>query len=101
MSFLTRTAPRFTRSIAFAPRAFSTSFAPQKSATEAVKDTVKTVDRAVADKLVDGIEIGRMSSFPFPFLPSRFSNSLCGPSEGWRKTYAEYDIESTLTGIPI
>jgi hypothetical protein len=60
MSFLARTAPRFTRSIAFAPRAFSTSFAAHKSATETVKDTVKTVDRKVADKLVDGIEIGRM-----------------------------------------
>ena len=61
MSFLTRTAIRTApRVSAFAPRAFSTSFVAQKTATEAVKDTVKGVDRAVSDKLVDGIEIGRM-----------------------------------------
>jgi hypothetical protein len=63
MSFLTRAALRSTRvALAPAPRAFSTSFAAQKSATESVKDGVKTVDRAVSDKLVDGIELGRMYS---------------------------------------
>lgn len=61
MSFLARTAIRSSRSVAFAPRAFSTSLATQKTATEAVKDTVKTVDRKVADKLVGGIEVGRKS----------------------------------------
>lgn len=60
MSFLTRTAPRcITRSsAALAPRAFSTSFAAYKTPTETVKSAAKTVDRAVSDKLVDGIEIG-------------------------------------------
>jgi hypothetical protein len=48
------------RAFAVAPRAFSTSFIVRKSATEAVKDTVKGVDRAVSDKIVDGIEVGRM-----------------------------------------
>jgi hypothetical protein len=65
MSFLTRnTITSASRaSIAFAPRAFSTSLAARKVVPDAVKDTAKTVDRAVSDKLVDGIEIGRM--FPF------------------------------------
>jgi hypothetical protein len=64
MSFLTRTQPMLrTRGFAaIAPRAFSTSFVVRKSATEAVKDTVKTVDRAVSNKIVDGIEVGRMCS---------------------------------------
>ena len=59
MSFLTRTAVRSTRSITIAHRVFSTSLATQKTATEAVRDTVKTVDRKVSDKLVGGIELGR------------------------------------------
>lgn len=33
-----------------------------KSATEAAKDTLKSADRAVSDKLVDGIEAGRKFS---------------------------------------
>ncbi|KAM5351797.1 hypothetical protein ACJ41O_004520 [Fusarium nematophilum] len=41
-----------------APRTFSTSFAAHRTATEAVKDTAKKVDRAVSDKIVDGIEVG-------------------------------------------
>ena len=45
-----------------APRAaFSTSIQLQKSATETAKDALKTVDRAVSDKLVDGIDIGGRS----------------------------------------
>ncbi|KAH7156886.1 hypothetical protein EDB81DRAFT_403341 [Dactylonectria macrodidyma] len=38
-----------------APRSFSTSIAFNRTATETIKDGVKTVDRAVSDKLVDGI----------------------------------------------
>ncbi|KAF4980907.1 hypothetical protein FZEAL_3192 [Fusarium zealandicum] len=41
-----------------APRAFTTSFVVQRTATEAVKDTAKKVDRVVSDKIVDGIEVG-------------------------------------------
>jgi len=58
MSFLTRTALRSIRVGVVAPRLFSTTVVAQKSATEAVKDTIKGVDRAVSDKLVDGIEVG-------------------------------------------
>lgn len=45
-----------------APRAaFSISTRQQKTATESVKDGLKTVDRAVSDKIVDGIDIGGKS----------------------------------------
>ncbi|KAK2628832.1 hypothetical protein QTJ16_001935 [Diplocarpon rosae] len=64
MSFLTRTtilnASR--SSVRFAPRAFSTSFVARKSATETVKDSVKTVDRKVSDVLVGGIEAGESAA---------------------------------------
>lgn len=65
MSFLTRTTPvfRVAARTSFAPRAFSTSFVQKKSPVDTAKDAVKTVDRAVSDKLVDGIEVGRMSPF--------------------------------------
>lgn len=67
MSFLTRTALRTTSlsSARFAPRAFSTSPFVQKSVTETVKDAADTVNKKTGEKLVDGIEIGRM----YPFLP--------------------------------
>ena len=67
MSFLTRTVPRVATYTSFAPRAFSTSFVVRKSATNTIKDTAKSVDRAVADKLVDGIEIGRMYTRPYSY----------------------------------
>ncbi|KAH8668678.1 hypothetical protein BX600DRAFT_510748 [Xylariales sp. PMI_506] len=61
MSFLTEAAarrmalaPRVT--IVQAPRYFSASARMHKTATETAKDVLKTVDRAVADKLVDGID---------------------------------------------
>ncbi len=41
-----------------APRQFSTSIAARKSISETAKDTLKTVDRKVSDRLVDGINIG-------------------------------------------
>lgn len=63
MSFLTQNVIRHValapRVIAFqAPRSFTTSFAAQRTATDAVKDTAKKVDRVVSDKIVDGIETG-------------------------------------------
>lgn len=58
MSFLARTSFRAVSRATFAPRAFSTSLIAQKGPVDAVKDGLKTVDRAVSDKLVDGIEIG-------------------------------------------
>ncbi|EOO03227.1 putative lea domain-containing protein [Phaeoacremonium minimum UCRPA7] len=68
MSFLTEAAARRLASVPRAvatsgftttvPRAsFTTSIQLQKTATETVKDSLKTVDRAVSDKLVDGINI--------------------------------------------
>ncbi|KAK0648614.1 hypothetical protein B0T16DRAFT_456079 [Cercophora newfieldiana] len=66
MSFLTEAAARriatlqVPRTLATAaPRAsFSTSVTMQKTIVDSTKDTLKTVDRAVSDKLVDGIDIG-------------------------------------------
>jgi hypothetical protein len=63
MSFITQNVIRRValapRVIAFqAPRSFTTSFAAQRTATDAVKETAKKVDRVVSDKIVDGIETG-------------------------------------------
>ncbi|RFU35433.1 hypothetical protein B7463_g908, partial [Scytalidium lignicola] len=68
MSFLTRTtttlrSARVTPSITtVAPRLFSTTPAPQKGPIETAKDAVKTVDRAVSNKIVDGIEVGEKAT---------------------------------------
>jgi hypothetical protein len=46
----------------------------RKIVPEPVKNAAKTVARAISDKIVDGIEIGRMFAFPsFPLLVSPFS----------------------------
>ncbi|KAF2963699.1 hypothetical protein GQX73_g9877 [Xylaria multiplex] len=63
MSFLTETIARrvaLTSRVASiqVPRQFSTSMATRKTIAEAAKDTIKSVDRKVSDKLVDGINIG-------------------------------------------
>ncbi|WYZ34063.1 hypothetical protein EsH8_I_000339 [Colletotrichum jinshuiense] len=66
MSFLIETTGRrlatlprvIPRAVTVAPRSFATTSPAQKSATETVKDGLKTVDRKVSDKLVDGINIG-------------------------------------------
>lgn len=43
------------------PRAsFTTTIQLRKTPVEATKDTLKSVDRAVSDKLVDGINMGCM-----------------------------------------
>lgn len=67
MSFLTRTV-NASRTAAIATpvsriaavrtsRTFTTSLAAQRTATETIKDELKHIDRAVSDKLVDGINI--------------------------------------------
>lgn len=58
MSFALRSATRAVPRVATlsAPRAFSSTAVHQKSATETVKDGIKTVDRAVSGKIVDGID---------------------------------------------
>ncbi|KAI1451515.1 hypothetical protein F4805DRAFT_94459 [Annulohypoxylon moriforme] len=63
MSFLTEAATRrlvLSSRVAVVPvpRHFTTSIAAQKTVTESAKDTLKSVDRKVADKLVDGINAG-------------------------------------------
>jgi len=50
------TAPSSTSTLSRA--AFTTTARQQKSPVESAKETLKTVDRKVADKLVDGINIG-------------------------------------------
>jgi hypothetical protein len=77
MSFLTRTTPLLRTAVGRqGARAFSTSMVHRKIVPEPVKDAVKTVDRKVSDKIVDGIELGRKSSLfcslPFPYC---FSSS--------------------------
>ncbi|KAI1108400.1 hypothetical protein F5Y14DRAFT_445499 [Nemania sp. NC0429] len=62
MSFLTESAVRrvaFVSRLASvqAPRQFTTSMAARKTIVETAKDTIKTVDRKVSDKLVDGINV--------------------------------------------
>jgi hypothetical protein len=69
MSVLTRTVvPRFSvqaSSLRVAgARTFSTTLVTRKIVPDAVKEPVKKIDRAVSDKLVDGIELGRKYSFP-------------------------------------
>ncbi|KAL7951441.1 hypothetical protein V8C42DRAFT_7868 [Trichoderma barbatum] len=72
MSFLTRTI-NASRTAAIATpvsriaavrtsRTFTTSLAAQRTASETVKDSLKHVDRAVSDKLVDGINIATAAS---------------------------------------
>lgn len=61
MSFLTQTLARRATVIpraatAVSARHFTTSLAAQKTMTESAKDGMKTVDRAVSDKLVDGLD---------------------------------------------
>jgi hypothetical protein len=63
MSFLTEVAvrrvPLASRAVLVqAPRQFSTSIAARKSVTETAKETLKSVDRKVSDKLVDTINAG-------------------------------------------
>jgi len=73
MSFLTEaacrrlaTVPR-TLAVSTVPRAaFSSSIQLQKTAADSAKESLKSVDRAVSDKLVDGINIGCKHHRPCP-----------------------------------
>lgn len=55
MSFALRSATRALPRVN-ATRAFTSTVVYQKTATETVKDGVKTVDQAVSSKIVDGID---------------------------------------------
>lgn len=72
MSFLTKTVRPASASlprllVANAPRTFTTSLLLHKTAAETVKSGLKSVDRAVSDKVVDGIDMACTSSCPFLF----------------------------------
>jgi len=63
MSFLYKTTPAIRTTVRSSvarssPRLFSTSILQQKSATDTVKDGLKSVDRAVSDVAVAGIDKG-------------------------------------------
>jgi hypothetical protein len=60
------------RTITFAPRAFSTTYPVQKVVPDSIKDAAKTVDHTIANKIVDGIELGRMSPLHLCHSPSIF-----------------------------
>lgn len=56
---ISRTAARSSNFTSTVPRAaFSTTVQLQKTPVDAAKDGLKKVDRAVSDKIVDGIDIG-------------------------------------------
>jgi len=93
MSFLTRTINTSRTAAIVAPvsriaavrtsRTFTTSLAAQKTATETVKDGLKHVDRAVSDKLVDGINIAAAASHKVKEKAEDLSDSdLSGQFEG-------------------
>lgn len=60
------------------PRAtFTTSLAQRKNPVEVGKDALKSVDRVVSDKIVDGIDAGSTSrhtpALSGPFPPPRYA----------------------------
>jgi hypothetical protein len=64
MSFLYRTQPALRSLARPSSRLFTATAIQNKSATEAVKETVKGVDRVVSDAAVTGIEKGRKIYLP-------------------------------------
>ncbi|KAI0397546.1 hypothetical protein F5Y17DRAFT_454949 [Xylariaceae sp. FL0594] len=87
MSFLTevitRRVPLASRAAVSiqAPRQFSTSLAARKSVTEAAKDTLKTVDRKVSDKLVDTINAGSKAAEKVSGKTTEASYKAAGTAE--------------------
>jgi hypothetical protein len=66
MSFVIGVTSRRAAAVAIpAARAISTTTVVQKTATETVKDTLKAVDKTVASKIVDGIEVSGECFFLF------------------------------------
>lgn len=82
MSFLYQTTPILRTAVRAtalqqSPRLFSTAIVHQKSATEAVKDGLKKVDRVVSDAAVTGIDKTSMSNQPsFCHLLVRRANMI-------------------------
>lgn len=70
LATLSTQAIRSTTVTTTAPRAaFSSSVTLQKTVADTTKDTLKTVDRTMSDKLVDAIDIGCTS-------PTHFSSPV-------------------------
>ncbi|KAL7938889.1 hypothetical protein V8C35DRAFT_276111 [Trichoderma chlorosporum] len=93
MSFLTRTITASRTAAIVAPasriaavrtsRTFTTSLAAQRTASEVVKDELKHIDRAVSDKLVDGINIATKASHKVMETAEDLSSSgVSGQVEG-------------------
>jgi hypothetical protein len=84
MSFLYRTQPALRCLARPSSRLFTSTAIQNKSATEAVKETVKGVDRVVSDAAVTGIEKGR-KYYPLPEAeasqrsPSTFDDACFHP----------------------
>ena len=80
MSFLSKTTPvlrtTFRSSvIRSSPRCFSTTIIQHKSATDSVKDGLKSVDRAVSDAAVSGIDKGGMLAISLSLTVADFPRS--------------------------
>lgn len=74
------TAPRSATTTLLPRAAFTTTAPHQKTTVDSAKDTLKSVDRKVSDKLVDGINIGSALPPPsrlpvVPSTPARMSPS--------------------------
>ncbi|RFU77750.1 hypothetical protein TARUN_4461 [Trichoderma arundinaceum] len=95
MSFLTRTINTGRTAAITTPvariaavrtsRTFTTSLAAQRTATETVKEGLKHVDRAVSDKLVDGINMATAASHKVKETAEDLSSSgASGQVEGMK-----------------
>jgi hypothetical protein len=89
MSFLYKTTPLLRTAVRSSvtrssPRLFSTAVVQRKSATDTVKDGLKSVDRAVSDVAVAGIDKGgTMTATPSPLL---FSDTNSAHSRNQRRS---------------
>lgn len=74
MSFISRSQPiRLIQQAArsatpYGARQFAVSSTQNKGVVDTTKDVLKTVDRKVSDKLVDGFEVAGKTNFPF-YIP--------------------------------
>ncbi|KAI1822546.1 hypothetical protein F4861DRAFT_513935 [Xylaria intraflava] len=97
MSFLTEKALRRMATISRvasvpAPRRFSAGIVGRKSVAQSAKDTLKSVDRKVSDKLVDGINVGTKAAETISGKTTRANYKSAGNAEEIRqKMKAEAD----------
>ncbi|KAI2631256.1 hypothetical protein GGS21DRAFT_524038 [Xylaria nigripes] len=64
---------------------FGTTYIPRKSVTESAKDTLKSVDRKLSDKLVDGINVGTKAAETISGKSSEANYKSAGTAEEIRK----------------